>query len=176
MTNPSPASPSGAGPALSADPATATASPTPAAPPGPTAARPAWWSWSRRNLAAIAVLGLGLLILAGWRSYRNRAILNEDLTVSSVPMSAAAERINPNTASWASLSRLPGIGPSHAKAIVSYRQAFAASHDGRPAFARAQDLDDVPGIGAKTVEEIAPYLEFPTPATSAPAAPTTAVR
>jgi hypothetical protein len=45
-----------------------------------------------------------------------------------------------------------------------------AAHDGRAAFAAPGDLDKVPGIGQKTIEEIMPYLELPR-ASSLPASP-----
>jgi competence ComEA-like helix-hairpin-helix protein len=136
--------------------------------------RPAIWHWSRRNLSAVAALSLGLLVLVCWRWYRNGAIVNDDLTVSSVPLPPAAERINPNTATWASLARLPGIGPGHAKAIVTYRQSFSATHAGQVAFVSAKDLANVSGMGPKTIEEILPFLEFlPPPGAALTATPAT---
>ena len=74
-------------------------------------------------------------------------------------------RIDPNTASAASLRRLPGIGPVKAAAIVEYRQQADLP------FTRLEDLENVKGIGRGTTGRIAPYLHFPTPpsATSAPA-------
>ncbi|NLF30206.1 MAG: helix-hairpin-helix domain-containing protein [Planctomycetes bacterium] len=75
-------------------------------------------------------------------------------------MTPAADTVDPNTAPWASLARLPGIGPSRAQAICDYRQAYAADHGPAPAFATAADLAAVPGIGEVTVERIAPYLAF----------------
>jgi competence protein ComEA len=51
--------------------------------------------------------------------------------------------ININTASAAELETLPGIGPSKAAAII----------ENRP-FVRVDDLERVPGIGAKTVDQL----------------------
>lgn len=66
-------------------------------------------------------------------------------------------RINPNTAVVSSLVRLPGIGTSKAFSIVSYREEFS----GRDlAFARGADLQNVNGIGPKTVENIGKFLKF----------------
>lgn len=56
--------------------------------------------------------------------------------------------VNLNTASEAELLRLPGIGPTKARAIVAYRQ-------GRGPFASVADLVRVPGIGPATLAGLA---------------------
>lgn len=68
-------------------------------------------------------------------------------------------RINPNDAPVSSLVRLPGIGVSRASAIVAYRESLGPERD-RPPFEDAADLQNVKGIGPKTVENIGPFLEF----------------
>ena len=55
--------------------------------------------------------------------------------------------INLNDASAQDLEVLPGIGPSLAAAIVSYRE------DNGP-FGSVDEMDNVPGIGAKTLDAI----------------------
>jgi len=68
-------------------------------------------------------------------------------------------RINVNEAPVASLVRLPQIGYSRAKAIVTYREQ--ALRQGRArSFEKPQDLQNVVGIGPKTVEALAEYLRF----------------
>lgn len=126
----------------------------------PSARQPHPWSWAGRNFLALSVLILGLLALAGYRWHRNRAVLQDDLTVRPAALTPAAERINPNTATWASLARLPGIGPGRARAIVAYREAFAAGQTGAPAFTTPADLEKVPGLGPKTVQDIVPYMDL----------------
>ena len=64
--------------------------------------------------------------------------------------------INPNTASPASLTRLPGIGPKRAQAIIDYRDSSPV----QPAFTCPADLQNIKGIGPKTVEKIGKYLYF----------------
>lgn len=67
-------------------------------------------------------------------------------------------QIDPNSAPWWELTALPGIGATKAKRIVDYRR----SHQGeQPAFRQPADLDPVPGIGPKTIQQIAPRLAFP---------------
>ena len=62
-------------------------------------------------------------------------------------------RINPNQASAESLVRLPGIGPSKAESIISYRNENGS-------FRSAGDLENISGIGPATVKKIEPYLSF----------------
>jgi competence protein ComEA len=60
---------------------------------------------------------------------------------------------NPQTATARELEALPGIGPSLAKRIVAARSQGLVMH-------RPQDLLRIRGIGARTLERIAPYLTF----------------
>ncbi len=64
--------------------------------------------------------------------------------------------LDPNTCPADSLELLPGIGPALAERIVTARAA--GLH-----FACARDLQEVRGIGPRTVERLAPYLAFAEP-------------
>lgn len=64
-------------------------------------------------------------------------------------------RIDPNTAGRAEWDRLPGVGPATAVAIVGHREAQGP-------FRSPSDLLAVRGIGPKTLERLAPYLEWGT--------------
>lgn len=81
-----------------------------------------------------------------------------------LPAGRIDERIDPNTATWTELTRLPRIGESIAKRIVEYRENQRSEGTGgtatQPVFTCPQDLDQVRGIGPKTVELIAPHLKF----------------
>lgn len=66
--------------------------------------------------------------------------------VSLSPLAAWAG-VNVNTAPSGELESLPGIGPSKAAAIIQYRTDNGA-------FSSVDDLQKVPGIGAKTVESL----------------------
>lgn len=73
--------------------------------------------------------------------------------------SPPAFRLNPNTAPWEELACLPDLGPVVAKRIVEHREASEAAGTSRP-FRSETDLDKVPGIGPRTLEEIRPYLVY----------------
>lgn len=57
-----------------------------------------------------------------------------------------------NRATAAEFERLPGIGPAKARAIVEARSRIGG-------FDSIERLDAVPGIGAKTLERLRPYLK-----------------
>lgn len=79
---------------------------------------------------------------------------------------AAAENpqtVDINTASEKDLERLPGVGPSRAKAIVELRAQLKGFH-------RVEDLMRVKGIGRKTFQKLSPLVTLgAVPATKADA-------
>lgn len=60
---------------------------------------------------------------------------------------AAGGAVDINAADAAALEALPGVGPSIAQAIVEWREANGP-------FASVDELEDVPGIGPATLDEI----------------------
>lgn len=70
------------------------------------------------------------------------------------------ERINPNDAPIASLVRLPGIGIGRAEAIVAYREYFREREGDGVVFGDCNDLQEVKGIGPKTVQDLREWLRF----------------
>ena len=101
---------------------------------------------------------LGCLLAAG--SLGLRAVgrtrgVGRVIAVDPRRVQCGRERIDPNTASVASLRRLTGIGPVLAQAIVTYREA----HGPMP-FRRPEDLRRVPGIGPRIAARIGPDLGF----------------
>lgn len=66
------------------------------------------------------------------------------------------ELVDPNRAAEEDLDRLPGVGPSTARAIVEARE-------GGTVFRRPEDLLQVRGIGAATVDRIRGALSFADP-------------
>lgn len=61
-------------------------------------------------------------------------------------------KLNVNTAPREHLELLPNIGPKRAQVIVSTRQHMV--------FKTLEDLDDVRGIGPKTLRQLAPLVVF----------------
>lgn len=70
----------------------------------------------------------------------------------SAPL-GAGERIDPNLASEIALDRLPGVGPTTARRIISERESGGRFHS-------VADLTRVKGIGAATLAKMEPHLEI----------------
>ena len=66
------------------------------------------------------------------------------LSTVGVPNTTTSPLINLNSATSEQLDTLPGVGPSTAKAIISYRNR-------KGPFAKVEDLLNVPGIGPSKV-------------------------
>lgn len=67
------------------------------------------------------------------------------VVLSASAWAANTGKVNINKASVEELSTLKGIGPSYAQKIVDYRTQVGT-------FKKAEDITNVPGIGAKTWE------------------------
>jgi competence ComEA-like helix-hairpin-helix protein len=76
------------------------------------------------------------------------ALREEEVVAESAP-----RRIDPNAAGRAEWDRLPGIGPVTAIAIVDHRAAHGP-------FGGPEELLAVRGIGPRTLEKLAPFLDW----------------
>ena len=90
--------------------------------------------------------------------YWNRPIHSPDSAPPPIPDRQnsykhflTGSKIDLNRASQEDLEAIPGIGPSTAGAIIHYRDRHGPFHS-------IQELQDVHGIGPKTVEKITPFL------------------
>lgn len=113
------------------------------------------WGWTRRHqvaLAAMTAFFVFFLAIQAWRHPFNVGAV----TRTGTPI--LERKININTATWASLARLPGIGPIRARKIVAYRKAHTAS--GRRVFRSLADLRRIKGFGPKITARLAPFLTF----------------
>ncbi|MDY7010134.1 MAG: helix-hairpin-helix domain-containing protein [Planctomycetota bacterium] len=114
--------------------------------------------WNRSDRLAVTVLigiwGIYLICYAATHT----EMLTRPPSINSSKVRLVGEKIDPNTASPASLRRLPMIGPAKAEAIVVYRRA----HQGQSgsAFKSEKDLEKVSGIGPETIERISRHLVF----------------
>lgn len=68
----------------------------------------------------------------------------------------AGARLDVNSATARELEAIPGIGPALARSIIETRVS-------RGGFARWQDVDEVPGIGPKTLAKLEAYLRVAPP-------------
>ena len=129
-------------------------------------------SWPKRNRQITLWVALAILTASCvYRYWQHRRFVGRDLvleTGDSALESTDAEsltgKINPNTADWASMTRLPGIGPTRARAIVAFREQYLLNHpDETQAFTCAEDLTRIKGIGEKISAQIEPFLSFEEP-------------
>jgi competence protein ComEA len=90
-----------------------------------------------------------------------RSILLSILLAFAAAPAFAADPVNINTADAAALStKITGIGPAKAEAIIAYRQEHGP-------FKSVDELAKVKGIGLKTVEKIRDQLTVGAPAPAA---------
>lgn len=102
---------------------------------------------SKVNLAAF--LKDGQVVYIPRNGEEKSAWENEGIGTSDSGSSNA--QININTATLEELTKLPGIGPSKAQAIISYREEHGSFKD-------IKDLTKVSGIGQKTFEKLLPLV------------------
>ena len=136
----------------------------PGAPPTPH------FTWNESQRRVLLVLLTILLASLVTRYACNRMYVSDPQPPHPPREAELEDRIDPNTADWQTLAALPVIGEKRAKDIVAYREKFEETNPGQRAFARAEDLIRVKGIGEATVQSLAPYLIFSatTQATSPP--------
>ena len=108
-------------------------------------------SQEQRTLTALGVVmlvGLSAIVCQRywWSSAPERGASSIEAAAWDTAL-ARARQVDVNTADAAELERLPGIGPTLAARILSYR-----TQHGR--FQRPEELQDVSGMGAKTLAAI----------------------
>jgi len=109
-------------------------------------------------------LGILLTVLLGFLVIllvRRPARLHEPAVLTHDQTVVLPRQVDPNSASAQELARLPHIGDTLAQRIVQYRDARRPNSADGIVFRQAGDLDAVPGIGSKLVEQMAPFLRFP---------------
>jgi len=106
---------------------------------------------SRGDVRFALICGAAILLLLGaywvqhaWRGARL-------VEIDRLPSKVYEFRLDINSATWVEWMQLAGIGEVLARRIVSNREEFGP-------FAGIDDLQRVPGVGAKTLKELRPHL------------------
>lgn len=103
--------------------------------------------FSRRELITTLILTISLLIGIGVKYTIDYHWWLPETKVVDINPESIKLKIDLNRAKWYELIILPGIGEKKAKAIVEYRESIGA-------FKSIEQLCEIDGIGAKTVEKI----------------------
>ena len=117
------------------------------------------WGLSAARQRTIWVFLVVVAVIALWMTYRPGLWVADPVKLRPSDISDATYLIDPNSASWASLARLPHVGKTKARRLVKHRQQ--QDKQGAVVYAKLEDLAEVKGFGAATLEAIAPYLVFP---------------
>lgn len=117
--------------------------------------------WTPRQRTALLVILVGTLMYASIRFVLNSSYISNPQPDEPPRARELADRIDPNTADAESLAALPALGEKRAKAIVEYRERFGVSAT-KPVFLEPTDMLRIRGIGGATLDQIRPFLKFPT--------------
>jgi len=118
------------------------------------------WGFTVFERRAILLLCLLVILASSFRYYRNRSLgvrLSEFPTADSLtdPYSEPDPQLHIlldiNRATASELERLPGVGPVKAGKIVELRVKLGG-------FKEIKQLDQVEGIGKKTIERLKPFV------------------
>lgn len=102
-------------------------------------------------LMIIISLGIGFQFMDINRDRKESFEIQESFSKQMSGSQTEDSRIDLNKATMSQLIKLPGIGPSKARAIVEYREKIGK-------FTDLEQLMEVPGIGEKTFERLKDYL------------------
>jgi DNA uptake protein ComE-like DNA-binding protein len=130
---------------------------------------PPIWTYSQR--VALLILVTALFVYLAVRYAFNPAYVSNPQPIEPPRAVELVDRIDPNTADIPTLAALPTLGEKRAKLIVDYREARRARSPNGIVFRRLEDLLRIRGIGPATIDQMEPYLTFPT--TIAPTAQST---
>jgi DNA uptake protein ComE-like DNA-binding protein len=119
------------------------------------------FGWSPPQRRALTALLAVLLVYLSIRFALDRSQVPDPQPPEGSRAAELASRIDPNTADWQTLSAIPTLGPKRAKDIVAFRERAHASDPSEPVFRSSVDLMHVRGIGPATIENLRPYLIFP---------------
>ena len=125
-------------------------------PTGPVVAA-TWYqaAWRQSQIAwrdqkAVAITLAILIAAVGvWLTWHQ--FFSPQVEIDQAPLQEARFQLDLNSATWAELAALPGIGEQLARAIVSHRQQCGP-------FQQHQELLRIKGIGPAKLKAVQPYL------------------
>jgi competence ComEA-like helix-hairpin-helix protein len=117
--------------------------------------------WTPSQRRGLLMLLTAFLVFLTIQFARNRRFVSDPQPTEGSRAAELDTRIDPNTADWQTLAAIPSLGEKRAKAIVAYREQARAATPGKTAFRSPDDLLQVRGIGAATIENLRPFLSFP---------------
>jgi DNA uptake protein ComE-like DNA-binding protein len=125
---------------------------------------PQLWTYGQR-IALLAIVA-ALFVYLCVRYFFNPTYVSNPQPAEPSRAVELVDRIDPNTADVDTLAALPTLGVKRAKLIIDYREAKRARNPNAVVFERLEDLLRIKGIGAATIDQMRPYLKFPTTAPS----------
>ena len=118
--------------------------------------------WTPRQRLALSLLILLILSYLLIRYQFTPARISNPQPIQGPRATDLQDKLDPNTATAEDLSALPNLGPAMARRIIEDRNQFQKQHPNQPAYQKLEDLQRIKGIGAATLENLKPYLSFPT--------------
>ena len=113
-----------------------------------------------RELHLLTCVLLAIVLAFALLAHVSRSFAFADrIPADPVHVAQVEYRIDPNTAGWAELTVLPGVGEALARRIVAGREGKPPGAG--PAYRCPADLDVVKGIGPRLIERMEPWLRFP---------------
>lgn len=112
---------------------------------------PSYWGLSRRDCLLLAGLAGLCLALSVWHWGQLSGWGLEPVEIDRLPERVYDYRIDINQATRVEWMQLPGVGPALSERIIEYR-------DEHGPFQSVEQLDEIKGIGPKTVQKLRPWL------------------
>lgn len=118
--------------------------------------------WTTGQRVALLAIVAALFVYLVVRYFFNPVYVSNPQPLEPSRAAELVDRIDPNTADIDTLTALPTLGVKRAKLIVEYREARRARNPNAIVFERIEDLLRIKGIGFATIDQMRPYLTFPT--------------